>query len=70
MNNEELASGRTITMKVTLVPHGYEISIEGSGRVNLYGESKTLTECRDFGRSIDTQKGIDKIIDVVRSLDK
>ena len=55
-------------MKITisLVPHGYQVEVEGSGRQNIY--SDYMVEVIDYGSDIDVQEALDKILGVVRKL--
>lgn len=65
----------TLTVRVVLVPHGYQIDIEHDGRATKDGQGiATAAVCRDFAGDYDPASAADvlmgRLILVMRELEK
>lgn len=54
---------------ISLVPHGYQIDLlEWEGYLNDKIK-RVHSECRDYGKNINTHKATEKIIELVRNME-
>lgn len=59
-----------MTIAVTLVEHGYQIDILDTPSYNEGKLKEVASECRSYGHNINVQDAADKLLLLIRNLDK